>query len=327
MTTSGTVNQTSLDVSTILEHAFRRVKVHPSKQTPEKVQLAKDNLYLLLTNLSNRGLNLWAIEKRVIGLEEGKATYVCPDGTIDLLNLVYSQATRVTGTDVTTATRVTSTLASATNVPRIGVKVSATAATNTLTLEGSTDGVTFTTLVTETRTNWAAGEWYWYDVPVVNDYTVYRATFATAVTFTEFYLASVIYDLPVSAWSRDVFSVINNKTASGRPATCYFFEKLINPQATIWPIPNNSYDQLTMYVHRMVQDVGTLTQTLEIPGRWLEAIIWQLASRLAFELEEVDAQLIPIIVQMADKYMDEAEGEESDGMPFYLAPQIAVYTR
>ena len=35
MATSGTVAKTVIDTSTLLEHAFRRVKVAPSAQTPE----------------------------------------------------------------------------------------------------------------------------------------------------------------------------------------------------------------------------------------------------------------------------------------------------
>ena len=54
--TSGTVGNTVIDTAAVLEHAFRRVKVHPSQQTPETVQIAKENLYLLLLNMATVGL-------------------------------------------------------------------------------------------------------------------------------------------------------------------------------------------------------------------------------------------------------------------------------
>jgi hypothetical protein len=327
MTTSGTVATTVLDTAKVLEHAFRRVKISPAMQTPEKVALAQDNLYLLLTNLSNRGLNLWAVEKRYIGLTQGQATYSCPTGTIDLLNLVYATPTRATGTDTTTATAISTDLTTATNIVRIGVKASAVTAADTLTLSSSDDGVTWSTLSSTTSTTWATDTWYWFDVSPQVTAQYFKAAFGLAATFTEFYLASQVNDLPVTAWNRDTYSVINDKSKQGHPSTTYFFEKLISPQVTVWPVPDTSYNYLTMWIHRQVQDVGTLTQTLEIPSRWYEAIIWELAVRLAFEIQGVDPSIIQAVQVMADKFTNEAEQEESDGMPLYIAPTIRGYTR
>ena len=54
MATSGTVAKTVIDTSTLLEHAFRRVKVAPSAQTPETIEIAKNCLYMLMLNRVNR---------------------------------------------------------------------------------------------------------------------------------------------------------------------------------------------------------------------------------------------------------------------------------
>jgi len=321
------VATTVLDTSKVIEHAFRRCKVHPSKQTPETIDIAKENLYLLLVNLANRGLNLWCVEQAYVGLAAGQATYSCPAGTIDLLNLIYSQPTQAVGTDTSDATSYTTTFDDQTTIRRIGVKLSAVAASDTLTLSSSTDGIAFTTIQTETKTDWVTDEWYWFNLDPEVEGLAFKAEFTGATTFSEFYLASSIYDLPVSQWNRDTFATINNKSMSGTPSTTYYFEKLITPQVTLWPVPTTDYNHLTMFIHRQVQDVGSLTQTLEIPARWFEAIIWQLALRLAFELPDVAPDMISAVSMMADKYTLEVEDEESDGAPLYLAPNIGVYTR
>jgi hypothetical protein len=150
---------------------------------------------------------------------------------------------------------------------------------------------------------------------------------STTATFSNIKLASVIYDLPINQWNRDTWSVINNKTQMARPSTQYYFEKLIQPQFTLWPVPNNSDDQVTLLTSRQPQDVGTLMQNLEVPVRWMEPIIWQLSLRLAFELEDVDPSLIQVVQAMADRYQLEAEYEESDGAPQYITPNIRGYTR
>lgn len=326
MSTSGTIGQTTFDTTSVIEHAFRRVKQPLAQQTPDTITLAKQNLYLLLMNLSNRGLNLWAVEKQYVGCVAGQSVYQCPVGTIDLLNLVYSQPSRAQGTDTSNATSFTTELSSATTVLRIAVKLSAVTAADTLTLEHSADGITWSTISATTKTDWATGATYWFDVePQVTD-VFFRASFGLAATFTEFYLATTTYDLPVSPWNRDTYTVINNKLQLGRPSTSYFFEKLIRPQVTLWPVPNNSYDYLTMYIHRQIQDVGTMMQSLEIPSRWYEAVVWQLAERLAFELPAVDAALAQMCVQMSDRATNEVEQEEQDSMPTYMAPNLRGYS-
>lgn len=329
MTTSGTVAQTTLDTATVLEHAFRRCRVHPSQQTPETISIAKSCLYLLLTHMSALGINLWAVEKKFVGCVDGQGVYVCPTGTVDLLNIVYSQPTRATGTDTTAATNVITQLTSSTSIVRVGILLTSVTASDTLVISSSTDGVSYTTRLSETKTDWAANTWYWFDLDPAIDASYFKAAFTNATTFDEFYLASAVYDLPMTPWNRDTWAAINNKTQQGRPSVSYFFEKLIAPQITAWPVPNNDYDHLTMWVHRYVQDVGTLTQTLELPARWYETIIWQLALRLCFELPVnlVPTDTVAQVKGMADQYTFEASDEEADGLPFFLSPSIRVYTR
>jgi hypothetical protein len=73
--------------------------------------------------------------------------------------------------------------------------------------------------------------------------------------------------------------------------------------------------------------MGTLIQTIEIPSRWIEGVIWQIAVRIGFETPGVDPKKLEQVMAMADKYLLEAEGDESDGAPIYLQPNISVYTR
>lgn len=326
MATSGTVGQTVLDTARVIEHAFRRCKVPTARQTAESVQIAKDNLYLLLTHLSNKGLNLWCVEQAYVGLETAQATYEAPTGTIDVLNLVYSQPTQTVGTETTTATSITTALSATTQIQRVGLKFSAGTASDTLTLASSDDGSTWTTIRTETKTDWTTDTWYWFSLDPAITARYFRATFGQNTTFTEFYLASAIYDLPIVQWNRDTFATINNRTQAGRPSTTYYFEKLLTPRVTLWPVPNNDYDHLTMFIHRQVQDVGTLVQQIEVPQRWVEAIIWQLAVRLCYELDGVDPNVLGMVMQMAEKIELETVREETDSAPIYLSSNIRVYT-
>ena len=322
MTTSGTIATTSIDTSAVIEHAFRRVKVLPSAQTPETVLIAKECLYMLLLNLGNRGLNLWAVEKAFIGLNAGQATYQTEAGTLDVLNVIFSQPTLISGTFAATANGGQMTIVSET-VRRVGFKLSAPYSGVIVLLAGAT---ALTALPTA---QYNAGQVYWADLPVSTAGTQFsvEGSCAPYPVVSDIYLASNSYDLPCTQWNRDTYAALNAKTQASRPSTSYFFEKKLIPTITLWPVPVNETDHLMIYRHRQPQDVGSLVQQLEIPQRWLDGIIWMLASRLCFELPQVDKDTATLVVQMADKQVFEAEQSETDGAPIYITPGIGVYNR
>lgn len=70
-----------------------------------------------------------------------------------------------------------------------------------------------------------------------------------------------------------------------------------------------------------------MTENLDVPQRWFDAIVAMLASKLAEELPEVDAGLMPILEAKADKALAQAESEERDNSPIYWQPLLSVYTK
>jgi len=69
-----------------------------------------------------------------------------------------------------------------------------------------------------------------------------------------------------------------------------------------------------------------LTNELQIPQRWYEAVVFMLAHRMSLELPLVAMDRVSYLEKMAEKYLFEAEQEERDKSPIYLAPNISVYT-
>lgn len=97
MATSGTIGLTTLPTSKLLEKAMRRCGLSPQALTPEVVDTALESLFMLLLSLSNRGLNLWCIDKQLMPLIPGQASYELLPGTQDVLNLLYSTPSPVSG--------------------------------------------------------------------------------------------------------------------------------------------------------------------------------------------------------------------------------------
>jgi hypothetical protein len=74
-------------------------------------------------------------------------------------------------------------------------------------------------------------------------------------------------------------------------------------------------------------DVGTLAQEIEVPQRWMEAIIAMLAAKLALETPTVDIAVIPILEQRAGTSYAVALAGDNSGAPTFIQPSIGVYTQ
>lgn len=325
MATSGTIATTTINTAKVVEHAFRRCGLVPSLQTPDIVELARNNLYLMLLALANRGLNLWCIDEQFIGLADGQREYALPAGTLQVLDLLYCRPTRATGTDTIAATSHTTALGNSTKVVRYGLKFAA-GVTAALTFASSSDGVSYTTRATHSSQSWTAGQWYWFDLDPTVSATYFKVSSATAFSLTEFYLVAGVTELPMTPWGRTDYAQQADKTRTGRPCLNYWYQKTTTPSVTIWPAANNNYDHLRLVRYRQVQDVGTLTQEIEAPQQWMEGMIWRLAESLSFELPEVDAARRQEIAQKSALITFEAEVSETDHAPVRIIPGIGVYT-
>lgn len=319
MPTSGTIGTTTINTAKLLEKAMRRCGLSPQALTPETVDIAKEDLYMLLLSMTNRGLNLWCIDKKLMALNVGQASYPLPVGTLSILNLLQATPTRpdyvLTGNEAV--------LTDITSITRFGVKFSIDPVTS-FDFQYSDDGVAWTTLNTVLNTDLIAGQYNWFDLPRNVSAGRFRVSDGT---ISDLYLSSNNREIVIAPFNRDDYANQPNKNSTSATVTNYYFEKLIDPQVTVWPIPTDNTNHLVLFRHRQLQDIGTLTETIEIPARWLESITWQLSVRLAFELPGIDPARRAEVIQMAGTMTTEVESGETDNAPVYFQPNISVYTR
>ena len=74
-------------------------------------------------------------------------------------------------------------------------------------------------------------------------------------------------------------------------------------------------------------DTENLQQDVEVPQRWLEAIVNGLAAKMAAETAQVDLNLIPILEQKYLASRQIAWDGDNDGSPIFIQPAIGAYTR
>lgn len=328
MAFSNTVSQTNFNTRRVIDNAIRRCKLTAQQITAEHIDIANDQLYLFLSDLANQGAPLWCIEKQIYPLYDGVGDITMTDGTVDILNSNFRTLQRVEGTNVDTSTARTVSFTTDIFVANVGILWSAAAVP--VALERSDDGIVWVTIQTETPTA-SAGEWTWYDLDssVAARYFRVRATSGT-LGFSEIYLANTPTEIPLARMNRDDYTNLPNKAfQNNRPLQYWFDRQVNNPIMHMWPVPNAAATvcQIVVWRQRYIMDVGTMTQDVEVPQRWLEAIVSGLAAKMALELVEVDVNLIPILDQKAAISLNIAQMEERDNSPMMIAPNISPYTR
>lgn len=97
MSTSGTTSFAP-DLTEIIEEAYARTGY--AGRTGWDFRTARMSLNLVLSELANRGINLWTIASGTISLVPGTATYNLPDDTVDLIEHVVRTTSGTSQTDL-----------------------------------------------------------------------------------------------------------------------------------------------------------------------------------------------------------------------------------
>lgn len=351
MSTSGTVSTTVFKTRKVIDHSFRRCKLAPQQITSEYIETATDLLYLYLSTLTSKGIALWCVEKQILPMYENTQTVPCPIGTVDILNANLRTSLRFDGTasssegvaenafdgdintecvQTTPAGWIELALDSGAQASVFGILPGSTGAWD-FSVQGSTDGSTWTNLYTASQQEMVDSEWLWFDIEGVLSYSFYRlkANNTTILDVREFYFGNLLSEIPIAKINRDDYANLPNKFFTGRPVQFWYDKKRTIPEMILWPAPEAQYTfaQLVVYRQRYVQDVGTLTQELDIPQRWYLAIVDQLALQLCHEIPEIEPGRWAEIKPAADETLRTAWDSETDSSPSYILPNISPYTR
>lgn len=328
MAYSGTVSQTAFDTRRVIEHAARRCKLPAQSLSAEHVQIARDNLYLLLSDLANQGAPLWCVQKSIYPLYDGAGYVTTLLGTVDILNANLRWLQPVSGVGSATATEYVTTFESPTLITSLGLKWAA--ASSPVEFARSNDGVTWTITQSEVPTV-SAGEWSWYDLDssVAALYFRVRAAAGT-LDVSQIYYGNTPTEIPLARMNRDDYVNLPNKSfQSNRPLQYWLDRQALSPVMNLWPVPNAAAttSQIVVWAQRHIMDVGGMTQEIEVPQRWYEAVVSMLAAKLAMEYVEVDAAIVPMLDSKAQQALYIAQQEERDKSPINIAPNIGAYTR
>jgi hypothetical protein len=355
---SGTYNQTKINVDQLISYAYRDAGRTAEEITPEYVNAGKQALFYILQNSVNRGINIWLQKIVVLGAQTNQQVLPMPTNCVDVLeaNWVYiinptiADALPVDNlgswvlfdqnSNANLDTHATSTLSEnyfgavyqqPTRLYYVGFNAYAPSgsATYNLDLEVSNDGITWTTWESFPTVTVEDRKWQYYGVNLTQPFLYYRLKNRDATTFSlrSIQFAQSQQVIPMARLNRtDYFSLPNKQFPSQRTLQ-YWFNRQIDPEMYLWPVPNNNFQVFSMILELQPQDVGSLTNELYLPDRVVPYIQSALSHRLAMQFPDADITRVQYLEQLALQARTDFEDEDRDKSPIYFQPNISYYTR
>jgi hypothetical protein len=343
----------------LVSYAFRDAGKTAEEITPEYIDAGKQALFYVLQNSVNRGINIWLQEIVVLGAQTNQQVLPMPKNCVDVLeanwiyiiNPTFSATLPVSNPDVYSLfdqtgnadldLHATSTLtdnyfgaaySQGTRLFYVGFNAYAPlgSATYELDFQVSNDGVTWTTWESFPSVTLADRKWQYYGINTTETFYYYRLkNRSTTETFSlrAMQFAQSQQVIPMARLNRTDYFSLPNKQFPSQRSLQYWFNRQIDPEMYLWPVPNNNFQAFSLIIECQPQDVGSLTNELYMPDRAIAYFQAALSHKLAMQLPGVDMARVTYLEKMALDLRQQFEDEDRDKSPIYFQPNISYYTR
>lgn len=119
-------------------------------------------------------------------------------------------------------------------------------------------------------------------------------------------------DYTVSRIGVGDYATLPNKNTTGRPLQIYV-NRQVNPNYTLWPVPDLPYT-IIYWTMRRIQDATTATDVMDMPVRFVPALIAGLAFHIAMKRPEATPRVPLLKMEYMEQFQlaaDEDRGRES----------------
>jgi hypothetical protein len=359
MAYSGTYNQTKINVDQLISYAYRDAGKTAEEITPEYINAGKQALFYVLQNSVNRGINIWLQEVVVLGAQTNQQVLPMPINCVDVLEANWIYIVNPTFSDTLPVSNATvpvmfdqsanadlnqygtSTLldnyfgaaySQATRLYYVGFNAYAPLGSITydLDFEVSDDGITWTTWESFPSVTLADRQWQYYGINTTQAFNYYRLnnrTVGSTMSMRAIQFAQSQQVIPMARLNRTDYFSLPNKQFPSQRSLQYWFNRQIDPEMYLWPVPNNNFQAFSLIIECQPQDVGSLTNELYMPDRAISYFQAALSHKLSMQLPGVDMARIGYLEKIALDLRTQFEEEDRDKSPIYFQPNISYYTR
>jgi|SRR5579859_3311527 len=168
-------------------------------------------------------------------------------------------------------------------------------------------------------------------LPLINGQTTYPVDAKTVMILDAWITTgtntpSSANDIYITPVSRTEYASFSNKLTPGRP-TCYWFDRLIAPTVTLWPVPDQSNNFVLNYYRCVQMQDANLAggETPDLPYLWIDWFVAGMAHRLARSY--ADAATEQVRKADAMEAWTVAATQNTENVPFTLSPRLSGYYR
>jgi hypothetical protein len=133
--------------------------------------------------------------------------------------------------------------------------------------------------------------------------------------------ASTQADLNITRISVSTYATIPNKLQQARPIQVWIERRQSAPRITVWPVPDNTTTYTFVYWRlRRIDDAGGGVNTMDVPFRFLNAMVAGLAYYLALKVPG-GMDRVGLLKQQYDEAWDLASSEDREKAAVRFVPR------
>ena len=131
-------------------------------------------------------------------------------------------------------------------------------------------------------------------------------------------------DLSLNRISVSTYATITAKNSTGRPVQLYI-NRQATPTFTVWPTPDDAETYTVVYWRlKRMDDAGTAaSNTMDVPSRFIPALVSGLAYNIALKRPEVDLNRVALLKAAYEEQFNLAADEDRDKSSIQFAPNIS----
>ncbi len=156
--------------------------------------------------------------------------------------------------------------------------------------------------------------------PGVKTYSLANDTIDIIETIIRVNTSGTPLDYTVSRIGVGDYATLPNKNTTGRPLQIYV-NRQVDPNYTLWPVPDLP-DTIIYWTMRRIQDATTATDVMDMPVRFVPALIAGLAFHIAVKRPEAMAR-VPMLKQEYMEQFQLAADEDRGREPARFVPWMS----
>lgn len=125
--------------------------------------------------------------------------------------------------------------------------------------------------------------------------------------------AATQFDLSITRISMPTYATIPNKLQQARPIQVVINRTAPTPSITVWPVPDTAQSYVFVYWRlRRIQDAGNGSNTMDVPFRFITALVSGLSYYLAMKLPNVSSERMMALKAQYDEAWELASTEDRE---------------